>query len=87
MFQKGSEIEVKIEKSVFEGKSIARVNGFVLFVRNVVPGDVVKVKITKVKKSYAEAELVEIIQESNLRVKPRCKFFGICGGCKWQNLD
>ncbi|WP_200754287.1 TRAM domain-containing protein, partial [Candidatus Kryptonium thompsonii] len=38
MFQKGSEIEVKIEKSVFEGKSIARVNGFVLFVRNVVPG-------------------------------------------------
>ncbi|MFN3135366.1 MAG: 23S rRNA (uracil(1939)-C(5))-methyltransferase RlmD [Candidatus Kryptonium sp.] len=87
MFQKGNEIEVKIEKSVFEGKSIARVNGFVLFVRNVVPGDVVKVKITKVKKSYAEAELVEIIQESNLRVKPRCKFFGICGGCKWQNLD
>ena len=44
MFQKGSEIEVKIEKSVFEGKSIARVNGFVLFVRNVVPGDVVKVR-------------------------------------------
>jgi len=87
MFKSGSEIEVKIEKTVFEGKSIARVNGFVLFVRNVVPGDVVRVKITKVKKSYAEAEPVEIIQGSNLRVKPRCKFFGVCGGCKWQNLD
>ncbi|MCX7761598.1 MAG: 23S rRNA (uracil(1939)-C(5))-methyltransferase RlmD [Candidatus Kryptonium sp.] len=87
MFQVGSEIEVKIEKTVFEGKSIARVNGFVLFVKNVVPGDVVRVKITKIKKSYAEAEPIEIIQSSNLRVKPRCKFFGICGGCKWQNLD
>jgi len=87
MFEKGSEIEVKIEKTVFEGKSIARVDGFVVFVRNVVPGDLVKVKITKVKKTYAEAELVEIIRSSDLRVEPRCKFFGICGGCKWQNLD
>ncbi len=87
MFQIGSEIEVKIEKTVFEGKSIARVNGFVVFVRNVVPGDVVKVKITKLKKSYAEAEPVELIQKSSLRVEPRCKFFGVCGGCKWQNLE
>ncbi len=86
MFAKGSEIEVKIEKTVFEGKSIARVNGFVIFVRNVVPGDVVKIRITKVKKSYAEAEPVEVIQKSDLRVEPRCKFFGVCGGCKWQNL-
>jgi 23S rRNA (uracil1939-C5)-methyltransferase len=87
MFEKGSEIEVKIEKTVFEGKSIARVDGFVVFVRNVVPGDLVKVKITKVKKTYAEAEPIEIIKSSDLRVEPRCKFFGICGGCKWQNLD
>jgi 23S rRNA (uracil1939-C5)-methyltransferase len=87
MFQIGSEIEVKIEKTVFEGKSIARVNGFVVFVRNVVPGDVVKVKITKLKKSYAEAEPVELIQKSSLRVEPKCKFFGVCGGCKWQNLE
>ncbi len=87
MFQVGSEIEIKIEKTVFEGKSIARVNGFVIFVRNVVPGDVVRVKIMKLKKSYAEAEPVEIIQKSNLRVEPRCKFFGVCGGCKWQNLE
>lgn len=87
MFAKGSEIEVKIEKTVFEGKSIAKVNGFVIFVRNVVPGDTVKVRVTKVKKSYAEAEPIEIIQRSDLRVEPRCRFFGVCGGCKWQNLN
>lgn len=87
MFAKGSEIEVKIEKTVFEGKSIAKVNGFVIFVRNVVPGDTVKVRITKVKKSYAEAEPIQIIQRSDLRVEPRCRFFGVCGGCKWQNLN
>lgn len=85
--ERGSEIEIKIEKTVFEGKSIARINGFVIFVKNAVPGDIVKAKITKVKKSYAEAETIEVIQASNLRVEPRCKFFGVCGGCKWQNLN
>ncbi len=85
--EKGSEIEIKVEKTVFEGKSIARIDGFIVFIRNTVPGDIVKAKIIKVKKSYAEAETIKVIQGSSLRVEPKCRFFGICGGCKWQNLN
>ena len=70
-----------------EGKAIARIDGMILFVPFVVPGDVVDVKIIKKKKNYAEGRVVAIKQFSDKRVPPQCPHFGTCGGCRWQNLN
>jgi 23S rRNA (uracil1939-C5)-methyltransferase len=80
-------VELNIDSVAFEGKSIARVDGFVIFVAGGVPGDVVKAKIYKKKKDYAEAKLVEVVHPSPHRVDAPCKYFGICGGCRWQHID
>ena len=69
-----------------EGKALARVDDLVVFVPFVVPGDVVDLKILKRKHSYAEAVAVNIRKLSDVRAVPFCRHFGICGGCKWQNL-
>ena len=85
--KKGKEIELTIEKFADKGKSLARVDGYVVFVPQVVPGDRVVARIKRKKKSYAEAVLVEVLDPSPLRVQPRCRYFGTCGGCKWQHVD
>lgn len=69
-----------------EGKSLARVDDKVIFVPFTVPGDVVDLQITKKKHKYCEARVLRFIEYSNVRAIPRCEHFGICGGCKWQNL-
>jgi len=69
-----------------EGKSLVRINDMVVFVPFVVPGDVVDLKILKKKHSYAEAIAVKFHKLSDVRAVPFCEHFGICGGCKWQNL-
>ena len=69
-----------------EGKALTRVGDMVVFVPFAVPGDVVDLQIKKKKHSYCEAEVVRFIKYSNVRATPQCEHFGICGGCKWQNL-
>lgn len=69
-----------------EGKCLARHENMVIFVKDVAPGDVVDLKITKKKKSFAEAIPVAFHAYSELRVEPFCEHFGICGGCKWQHI-
>ncbi len=69
-----------------EGKSLTRVGDMVVFVPFAVPGDIVDLQIKKKKHSYCEAEVVRFIKYSNVRAIPQCEHFGICGGCKWQNL-
>ncbi len=69
-----------------EGKALARVNDMVVFVPWAVPGDVVDLQVTRKKHSFCEARIIKFIAESPLRIKPQCEHFGICGGCKWQNL-
>lgn len=69
-----------------EGKALARVNDLVVFVPFVVPGDVVDLQLTRKKNRYAEAIAVNFHQYSEKRAVPFCQHFGICGGCKWQNL-
>jgi 23S rRNA (uracil1939-C5)-methyltransferase len=58
----------------------------VIFVPGVAPGDVVDLKITKMKKNFAEAQAVAFHAWSDLRVEPFCEHFGVCGGCKWQHI-
>ena len=70
-----------------EGKAIARVDGMVVFVPFVVPGDVADIKIIKKKKNYAEGRAIAIKQYSSKRTDLQCPLFGTCGGCRWQNLS
>ena len=77
---------IEIQKIAAEGKSIAYVDEKVLFVPNTVPGDIVDVQVTRKRKSFLEGFVVRTLKESILRTQPFCPHFGICGGCKWQNL-
>ena len=77
---------VTISTVAAEGKALARVDDKVVFVPYVVPGDVVDLQVKKKKNSYMEAVAVRIHQESDLRAKPFCQHYGVCGGCKWQCL-
>ena len=78
---------IKIDAYAAEGKSIAHLeDGRVLFVENVIPGDIVNVLITKKKKTWAEGRLMELVSPSPNRLTPFCQHFGTCGGCKWQML-
>ena len=78
--------QVTIADAGAEGKAVAKVNGLVVFVPFVVPGDVVDIQLTRKKKSYAEGRAVKFHHCSDLRVEAQCPHFGICGGCKWQTL-
>ena len=69
-----------------EGKAVAHIDGMVVFVPFVVPGDIVDVKILKKKKKYAEGRAVNVKHYSDKRATPQCPHFGTCGGCRWQNL-
>ena len=69
-----------------EGKSVARVNDMVVFVPWAVPGDVVDLQVHRKKHSFMEAEVIRYHQYSNVRTQPFCQHFGVCGGCKWQQL-
>ena len=75
-----------VEDYAAEGKSLARVEGKVIFIENVVPGDVVDVRLLKNKKDWAEGVPVQIHSFSADRVEPFCSHFGVCGGCQWQML-
>lgn len=77
---------VTITDVAAEGKSLTRVNDMVVFVPFAVPGDVVDLQVRKKKHHYCEAEVVRFIKYSERRAEPVCQHFGICGGCKWQNL-
>jgi 23S rRNA (uracil1939-C5)-methyltransferase len=78
---------VTIEQISGEDKALARVDGKVIFVDNAVPGDVVDIRIYKSKKSYAHGSAVHWHSYSNLRATPVCSHFGLCGGCKWQDIQ
>ena len=84
--KKNDVLELYIESIAFGGKGIARVDNFVIFVRDVLPGQVVKVVIIKKKPGFAEAIVKEIITQSPDHVDPPCPYFTDCGGCKFQNL-
>ena len=77
---------IQITDCAAEGKSLARVNDMVVFVPFCVPGDIVDLQVRKKRHSYMEAEVIRFVEKSAVREEPFCKHFGVCGGCKWQNL-
>jgi 23S rRNA (uracil1939-C5)-methyltransferase len=80
-------LDFTITGLAFGGKGVARVDGFVVFVGGAVPGDVVRARVLKNKKRYAEARVEQLLTPSADRISARCPSFGACGGCVWQDLD
>ena len=78
---------VEIESLSSEGAGVARVEGLVMFVREGVHGDRLRVQVSRVRKNFAEASILEVLAPSASRVMPRCRYFGVCGGCRLQHVD
>ncbi|MFA5111267.1 MAG: 23S rRNA (uracil(1939)-C(5))-methyltransferase RlmD [Desulfobaccales bacterium] len=83
---KGAELDLVIDKLAFGGKALGRVDGFVVFVDHALPGQRVKVRITRKKAQFAEARVVKLLAQSPAYTPPFCPHFGVCGGCQWQDL-
>ena len=83
---KGDELELTIDSLAYGGNGVARLNGFVVFVRRGLPGDTVRAQVTKVKRGFAEAIATEVLSPGPNRVEAPCAHFGTCGGCRFQDL-
>jgi 23S rRNA (uracil1939-C5)-methyltransferase len=83
---KDQELELDIESLAYGGNGVARLNGFVVFVRRGLPGDKVRARVTKVQRRHAEALATDVIQPSPLRVDAPCRHYPACGGCRFQDL-
>jgi 23S rRNA (uracil1939-C5)-methyltransferase len=80
-------LNVNILDAGSEGKAVAKVNDLVIFVQNAVPGDVADLQLLMKKKNFAEAKAIHFHVLSEKRSVPICQHFGVCGGCKWQNME
>ena len=87
MLKRGDILEVIISDLDEKGRGIAETKDRKILIYFVIPGDFVKVKITRVRRKIAYGSLIELKTPSKYRVKPKCRFFGQCGGCKLQNMD
>lgn len=82
----GQRVTVTIHDLAFGGEGVGRLEELVVFVPFVIPGEVVEVEVTEVKKKFARARLVRVVQASPERVEPPCRYFGQCGGCQYQHI-
>jgi 23S rRNA (uracil1939-C5)-methyltransferase len=80
------ELILKVDSLAYGGNGVARLNGFVVFVRRGLPGDVVRARVTSVKRSHAEALAIEVLEAGADRVEAPCAHYPACGGCRFQDL-
>jgi 23S rRNA (uracil1939-C5)-methyltransferase len=78
---------VNVMDASSDGQSVTRIDDYVMFIKGAVPGDVVDVQITRKKNKFRESKVIAIKSYSDKRVDPVCSHFGVCGGCKWQNMS
>ncbi|HAU85419.1 MAG TPA: 23S rRNA (uracil(1939)-C(5))-methyltransferase RlmD [Lachnospiraceae bacterium] len=84
---KNDEFELEIDDIGTEGEGIAHIDGYALFIKDAIPGDVVRVKVIKAKKNYGYGRLIKIVKPSKDRVQPVCPVARQCGGCQIQHLS
>jgi 23S rRNA (uracil1939-C5)-methyltransferase len=84
--RKGDEVDLRVDSLAYGGNGVARLDGFVVFVRGGLPGDLVRARATKVKRGFAEAVRTELLEPGPHRVDAPCRHFGSCGGCRFQDL-
>lgn len=85
--EKNGVYETEVTGLSHEGEGVGYVNGFTLFIRGALPGELVRLQVLKVKKQYGYARLVEVLRASPDRMEPPCAVFGRCGGCLLQHLS
>jgi 23S rRNA (uracil1939-C5)-methyltransferase len=83
---KDQELELTIDSLAYGGNGVARLNGFVVFVRRGLPGDTVRARVTKVQRRHAEALATEVLKPGPQRVEAPCRHYPACGGCRFQDL-
>src|ERR671925_2002392 len=83
---KDQELELTIDSLAYGGNGVARLNGFVVFVRRGLPGDTVKARVTKVQRRHAEALATEVLAPGPQRVDAPCAHYPACGGCRFPDL-
>lgn len=76
-----------IKRIGINGEGIAYYKRQAVFIPNAIPGEIVEVKITKQKENYSYGEIIQYKKMSECRVKPRCEYYGTCGGCQLQHID
>lgn len=86
-FEYHQEIELRIDTLTNLGLGLGRFDNWVVMVPYTLPGELVKVRIFKNHKNYSEGDLVEVLEASKSRIKPKCPLFGVCGGCQYQHLQ
>ena len=84
--QRDQELELTVDSLAYGGNGVARLDGFVVFVRSGLPGDTVRARVTKVQRRHAEAIATEVIAPGPQRVDAPCAHYPACGGCRFQDL-
>lgn len=84
--RKGAELELEITRLAFGGSAVAHLEGFVVLLEQGVPGQKVRARVTRKKSHYAEGHVLEVLSRAPGELEPFCPHFGVCGGCRWQNL-
>ena len=87
MVIKNEEYILDIVSQGYEGEGVAKIDSYPIFIEGALKGEKVKVKIVKVNKNFAYGKLLEVIEKSEGRVEPKCKYFKKCGGCKLQHMN
>ena len=86
--RKGDVIEnIRVDTMAAEGKCVAKVDGLVIFLEGCAPGDLVNARLTKIKSSFLEGKVTDIVEYAKDRTEPFCIHFGLCGGCSWQHIQ
>jgi tRNA/tmRNA/rRNA uracil-C5-methylase (TrmA/RlmC/RlmD family) len=83
----GDKATLTIEDIAFGGEGVGRLEEMVVFIPFVAPGEVAEVEVIELKKRFARARLLQVVEKSSHRVEPACRYFGQCGGCQYQHLD
>ena len=81
----GEEVELRVDSLAYGGNGVGRLDGFVVFIRGGLPGDLVRARATKVKRGFAEATRTALLEPGPDRVASPCRHFGVCGGCRFQD--
>jgi len=84
--QRDQELELTIDSLAYGGNGVARLDGFVVFVRRALPGDTVRARVTKVHRRHAEALATDVVRPGPKRIDAPCKHYPACGGCRFQDL-
>lgn len=85
--QEPETVELQVDSAGFEGVCVSRYDNKVVFTKYTVPGDRISANLYKNKKKFYEAKVNSIIEKSPDRIEPKCKHFGVCGGCSWQSMS